>query len=37
MEDGDMEKYRVSSLKKRFCIFESEQGLYQMYFIAGIK
>ena len=31
MEDGDTEKYHP-----RFCIFESEKGLYQVYFFAGI-
>ena len=30
------EEYHVRRRDKRFCIFESQKGLYQMYFMTGI-
>ena len=35
MEDGDTEKYCVSSVIQNFCTFDLEKGLYQVYLIAG--
>ena len=36
MEDGDTEKYHPSRVIQDFVFFESEKGLYQVYFFAGI-
>ena len=36
MEDGDTEKYHVSSVIQDFVFFESQKGLYRMYFLTCI-